>query len=394
MGAAAAAWTGVAIGVGALYEGYNAGKQADKALGSQADAARRQADISQQELDLAKEKWSMYKEKVYPMEIEAQKLGLDYKKIAFDQYKDYYAPLGNKLAKEAMDGVEAQPERAARDARIAVDSQFDNAEGQQQRNLQRRGVRPGAGNYNSGIADNSLNKAAASAFTVNRAIEGERDRAEDVNFNRMAIALGRTPTAPSGNPSINGSAGTLGMGSAGRTAGSSGNAFGDVANTYGNAAAGMASGGIQLGMQAYDLYNKYSAPASSVPTYQNTPAAPTNFQAPVSTNVDTGFAPTAFANGGKVDVPAIEGSNQLSRGQPNPDGGQVNGPSGYDNVPAVVEASDGTQYPAKLTNDEYVIPADVVAAIGTDKLDDIIESTRERKMMMKQPSTALTRRNS
>jgi len=373
--------TAAVIGGGAmLVSSYMAGKTADKALGQAGDAAALQYDISQQQVDLATEQWSLYKDEIFPLEQRAQEMGIDYQEIGLQQYKDYYAPLSEQFATEAMEGIEAQPERAAREARLSVDQAFDTEEGMMQRNLERRGVRPGSGAYESSIADTSLSRAAAKGFSVNRAVEAERDRVEDVNFNRKAVALGRSPIVSGGVPGLSSNAPAYGLAAAGNTAQGAGTQFGNIANTYGGAAGDIASGGIQLGMQAYDMYNKYS-----------TPSVPTSGYSMAQSQTGTAFAPgsaaewAAFKDGGPVNVP------ELGRGQP-AGGGMVNGPAGVDQVPAYIESSDGVQYPAKLTEDEFVIPADVVRVIGTGPLDDIIEKARNRKEQANQSSNSLTRR--
>lgn len=405
IGGPAGAAVGYGIGSG-LDAGKEAGKRADAAMNQAAGAAKSQLEISQRQLDLADEQWKLYKDNIYPLELEAQKLGLDYKKIAQQQYKDYYAPLGNQFAQDAMDGVEAQPERAARDARLSVDQQFDTEEGMMQRNLERRGVRPGSGSYESGMADTSLNRASAKAYNVNRAVEYERDRVEDVNFNRKAVALGRSPMISGGTTGVNAGLGPAGLVQAGQTAGNAGRQFGNISNAYGNAAGDIVSGGIQLGAQAYDIYNKYSSsrggggvnvgfnPTSFTPNYS--PAASPDGFAPTSFNsysaptgvsgggVDIGFQPQKFADGGQVNAPTL--------GRGNPDGGQVNGAPGVDQVPAYIEGDDGTKYPAKLTDKEFVVPADVMKVIGTGVIEDIIEKARMRKQQANQSPNALTRR--
>ena len=272
---------------------------------------------------------------------------------------------------------------------------FDTEEAMMQRNLERRGVRPGSGAYESGVADTSLSRAAAKGFAVNRAVEAERDRVEDVNFNRMAVALGRTPVVGGGAPGLSPNAAAYGMAAAGSTAQGAGSQFGNIAGTYGDAAGGMASGGIQLGMQAYDLYNQYSQPSTS--GGMNTGFSPTSFNsysapAPSGGGMDIGFSPTAFKDGGPVHAPGYaDGGPVLSRGQPT-GGGEVSGQPGVDQVPAVIEGHDGVQYPARLTDGEYVIPAEAVRAIGTDALDKIIEQTKVNKQKSMQGPNALSRR--
>lgn len=105
--------------------------------------------------------------------------------------------------------------------------------------------------------------------------------------------------------------------------------------------------------------------------------------------MDIGLGYGAYAEGGLV-----EQGPQLMRGGmlPGP-AGKVNGPPGYDQVPATVRSPDGQQHPTALTDGEYVIPADVVRTVGTGPLDDIIEKARKRKEQGKQSPDALRRMN-
>ena len=406
----AAITAAVVVGGATIYSARKAGKQADKAM-AQADAASKlQFEISQQQIDMAKDQWNLYQKEIFPLEQQQQQLGVDRQQLDFDIYEKYYVPLQQEFIAEAMEGVEAQPERAAREARLATDAAFETEEGVRQRQLERRGVRPGtAGAYESGMADVSLNRAAARGFAVNRAVEAERDRAEDVNFARKASALGRAPATALGSGGISPGTAAAGLASAGTTAYGAGSQSARQAGMWGDAAAGGVAGGVQLGMQAYDLFNRYKSPTPSFnPTPVNTGFSPTSFNsypapaptgaAGVNLNVpatmDLSIAgsspqPTlapslGYAEGGMVQPP------QLSRGG-YANGGVVTGPPGYDQVPARIVSPDGMQQETNLMAGEYVIPADVVAAVGTDPLDEIIERAREKKMKRMEPPNQLSR---
>lgn len=386
---------GASIGVASVavgaYGAYSSGKSADAALEQSQDAAALQYKISKEQMDLAREQWELYKTDILPLEQEAQKLGISAQELAQQRgeldlkaYEDYYLPMQESFVSDAMAGIEADPERAAREARMNVNQAFDSAEGSMERNLQRRGVRADSGAYDQDI---SLNRAAAQGMAVNSAVEGERDRVEDVNFNRKATALGRQPLAANptqspGSPGVTAGIAAAGMNAAGNTAYSAGQQYGNIANTHGNAAANSLSSGIQLGTQAYDLYNKFKTPTTPSTAYDMGQAQTGTTYAPGS---DAEFA--AFAKGGPVNAPG--GPPILDRGGPNP-GGMVNGPPGRDQVPAYIEGNDGQQYPARLQNQEYVVPADVVRDVGEGALDDIIAKSRERKMKM-QNQNALQR---
>lgn len=381
------------IGGATIYSATQMGKAADRSAAAAEAGQQLQFEISQQQIDLATEQWSLYKSKILPYELEQMELGADRAQLDQDIYKQYYAPLQEAFATEAMEGIEADPERAAREARVAVDQAFDTEEGMRQRELERRGVRPGSGAYESGTADTSLARASSKALTVNRAREYERDRAEDINFARKATALGRSPGMTTGSPGITPGASAAGLAAAGNTAYGAGSQAAQMAGMYGNATAGAITGGIQLGTQAYDLFNRYKTPAAPAGGV-NIGFNPTSFGSypspaaqPAGGGVDLGFAPTSFnsyAEGGPVMAP------ELARGG-YAQGGMVEGPPGYDQVPATVRSPDGAPQPAALTAGEYVIPADVVQAVGTDPLDEIVEKARERKMKRLEPPNQLSR---
>lgn len=407
----AAITAAVVVGGATVYAAKKGAKAADRAASSADAAAQLQFEISQQQVDLAKEQWGVYKGKILPQEIEMQKLGLQGQELAIarqelDQriYEQYYAPLQESFAAEAMEGIEAQPERAAREARMAVDRSFETEEGMRQRQLERRGVRPGTDSaYESGMADTSLARAAAKGFAVNRAVEAERDRVEDVNFARKAAALGRSPGAlgiQGAAAGINANSAAAGLAAAGTTAYGAGAQSARQAGMYGDATAGALSGGIQLGMQAYDLFNRYKTPTPSPGVdigFNPTSFTPTTTQAPPTSSlnvggaggggassIDIGFSPTGFAEGGMVETPMLARPGYAQ-------GGTVTGPPGYDQVPAGIQQPDGSMVPARLTNGEFVIPADVVAAVGTNPLEDIIEKARARKADRNAPKNALSR---
>jgi hypothetical protein len=381
----------VVVGAASIYGAKKSGDAADRSIDASENAAKQQAKIADEQLALSREQWDLYKTNIFPLEQEAQELGISAQELAQQRgeldlkaYEDYYLPLQEQFVGEAAAGIEADPKRAAREARMNVDQAFDSAEGSMTRDLQRRGVRPDSGAYDQDI---SLNRAAASGMAVNSAIEGERDRVEDVNFNRKATVLGRQPLAANptqgpGSPGITAGVATAGMGAAGRTAYGAGQQYGSSANLYGNAAGGAASSAIQLGTAAYDMYNKYAAPSTpyaggggyapvSAPVSQwGGGGGGGNYASAITPNQTNGLA--AFNEGGPVNAPEL---GRAAYGN----GGEVNGPPGVDQVPAYIEGSDGGRAPARLTDNEYVIPADVVEIVGTGPLEDIIMKARDRK---------------
>ncbi|HFD88261.1 MAG TPA: hypothetical protein ENJ35_11380 [Gammaproteobacteria bacterium] len=331
----------------------------------------------------------MYKSKILPLELESQKLGIDAQELAyrrgeedFQLFQDFYKPLQESFVRDAEEGIGPQYERAARDARIATDTTFDNVEDQNRIELERRGVRPGSPGY--GMGDTSLARAATQALGVRQAVEQERDRAEDVNFNRKAVALGRQPTGSAaiqspGSPAVGpGGAASL-YGAAGRLYGSNASFNAGQANTYGNNAANGIQAGIQLGTQAYDLYSKFANQAPTLNTTGNTSYSPNYTSSNPWANPAVGGPNNAFAEGGMVP--------ELSRNQP----GMVMGPAGRDQVPASIQGPDGQQEDALLTAGEIVIPTEIVMAKGTDFFDKLFEEGKRRKAERTKPQFALGR---
>ena len=403
-----------------LYSAYKSGKAADRAAKQQSRAIDQQSQSAREQLEFAKQQWNTYKTKIMPLEIEAAQLGISAQELAlrrgrddYNLYKQYYRPLQEKMAgfyggvlEEVQDGVvdriEPQYERRARDAAATVDAQFDRERAILRRDLQRRGVRPDEGGYFGRDRSAGLAQAAARAQAMNTARETERDRVEgqnylrdQVNFQSKLAALTRTPMgvaapAPSQSTNVPGlnpssiasmfSGATGAMGSAGQNAGS-------LANMYANNAAGGMQAAINLGKSAMDFYNQYRTPtpAASAPVSSWSGAGGGGFGQSAVSGADFGagaisapsgwgYQPTmAYAEGGPVRAPALRRDDG--------GGGLVRGPGGIDNVPAVIQAPDGTTYDAVLTDGEYVIPKDVVMAKGGDAyFDKFVEDVRKKQI--------------
>jgi len=376
---------GILAGGGALLGGlFGASEAADSAD----KAAEAQAKIAQQELELAQEQWTTYKEQILPLELEASQLGISAQELAVQRgekdlqlYNDFYAPLQEQFVTAAQEGIKPNYEEVARNAAIQTNRAFDTAEGTAQRNLERRGVRPGSGAEAGGLGDTSLARAATQAYVGNQAREAERARVEGENFNRMATALNRQPT--SYTPSTSVSASGISPSAAIQGYNSAANIYGNQATMYGNAAAGGAQSAINLSQQAYDLYNRFVTPTPTVQTQPvNSYGGGGNYQNALNLQ----FQGEGYAEGGMV------GSAHMLTRESYGSGGEINGPSGVDQVPATVKSPDGQMRPARFNDGEYVIPADVVRQVGTDPLDEIIMKARERKARPNPGAKSLSRR--
>lgn len=391
MGATVAA---AAIGGAATLIGSkNAADSADAAIESAEQAAAAQLAISQAQLDMAQEQWDIYKTSIFPLEMEAKELGIDAQQLAkqrgerdFQIYNDFYAPLSESFAQDAMEGVDV--DRRMRTAREQTDVAFDSAEDQMRRDRERRGVMTGSGADRGGTGELALGRAATQALGVTRASE----TAEQEDFNRKAVALGRqplgyTPMQGVGSPGLSAGLGAAGLGSAGRTAYGAGQQYTNIGNLYGNAAGDIMSGGIQLGMQAYDLYNKYAAPAPAPAQYTGYNTGSVVPSLPPNANTDYGTGSVGWAEGGPVNMPPTLDRGYCSGGKVRyAEGGEVSGPPGVDQVPATLTGPGGETMPARLSDGEYVIPKDVVDMVGTNELDEIITRAREIKQPPASPN--------
>lgn len=358
---------GSAIGAVGLVLGASSANKANK-------AAKNQNAILGSQVDIDRNKWEMYRDQIFPLEVEAKKLGLTAQQYAterggaeLEMFNEFYRPLSESFAQDAMDGIKPQYDRVSREARKTVDQTFDNVEGQQRRNLERRGVKPGSGNYDDGTMDTSLARGATQALGVRQAVDRETDRVEGQNFNRKAIALGRQPLA---NSPVQGANAAIGASSSGQGLNAAAAGYGNQANMYGDAAAGLGRAVPGLIQSGFDFYNNggFGGGGGGGTYYPGGSAGSVTFP--------------SGGVGSSVGSPVAGWSSDLSLGSSTPsvafsEGGPVEGPPGVDQVPA------------RLTKNEYVIPEDVVRRKGTDFFDKLLEEGKQKTR-----STTLKRRTS
>lgn len=375
MSAVAAAVVGTSV-----YGAYTAKEEGKKNRRAANEQAQLSHEVSMRQLDLSEEQWNTYVDTILPMEIEAQQMGLSAQELAlkrgekdYQLYTDFYAPLQEDFVTEAREGVEGQFDRVARDAGDRVDQQFDRERQMTRRALERKGVRPDAGSYGGTEEAMSHAQAAARANTINQAVESERDRVEDTNFNRKAVALGRTPMnsqpiQATARPAVNpNSAGAL-MRSAANGFSASADRYTSMANQSTANAGAMLNSGLTAGANLYAAFRPQTAPAVPDGVMYN--------QGGVQTYNNNGYNVQMYKDGGEVQPPQAQ---PLSRHS----GGMVDGPGGVDNVPASIQSSDGQMYDARLSDGEYVIPVDVVRAKGTDFFDALIEKHHNKNNSMR-----------
>jgi hypothetical protein len=265
--------TGAAVvGAGSLILGEKGRRDAKRQNNTQNQLLSAQTQ-------LATDQWELYRDKILPLELEAQELGISARELAqkrgeadFKLFDDFYRPVQEQFATMAQEGVRDQTERATREAAETVKGQFENQKSIEQRNLERKGVRPDSGAYRSNERTYGLEEASATAGVVNLARENEADRVENENFNRLSIASGRapggyTPTQSPGSNKVNPNTAVAAYGNAA-------NQYGRQANASAENAGGVVQGGLELAGQIYSSYQPdtyttdYSQPISVDPQYQ------------------------------------------------------------------------------------------------------------------------------
>lgn len=401
-------WIAVAIGGGAAL-GYLGQKDAADSADSNARLA---AEVEREKLEMAREQWNTYKEKIMPLELEAQQLGVDARELALSRgeqdlqmFEDYYKPLSQRIVSESQEDL---TDRYTQQAAGQISNQFDNAQAMRERQNFRLGLRPDSGRFQGREDQVGLQRAAAMAKGQNDA----RMMAEDTRYQRMIQAAGGTPMGSS--PSQGSPGAGVSPANAGNLMASAGAGYQNMANMYANDAANAMSGGLQMGVNAAQLWQQFKPQTTTTPVSSPVMTNPgagawdqtfTPPPSPVGNYQNGGLVRRRYADGGEVsrspepqmpmDRPSgsfVERMAQvrearsrglgLSRGAPRPQpqqqfagggmvapNGMVMGPPGPDQVPALI---DGVE-PARIQSGEMVIPEDVVDAKGSEFFTKMIE---------------------
>lgn len=235
----------------------------------------------------------------------------------WDRYVKVYGPTEENLVRQANEGVspEAMAERAAAD----VDSGFAKTREVGERQMARYGLNPASPAAIAARGNTNIEQSKARALGMNTA----RLTADDINFNRKATAVGMGKGLPAvASASLSGAAA----------------GFGRMADQYANDMAGTGRfvGGIsnKFGNWAGDKISNW---------WSNRNGGNNDMAAGLAAGASGGF----YADGGLVEGPG-------------------NGTS--DSVPATVDG----QEPARLSNGEYVIPANVVRQKGVEFFDKLV----------------------
>lgn len=249
----------------------------------------------------------------------------------YNRYKTTYVPIENQIAEEAKNfDTEAQREKYAQAASADVRKQFANSAQQTLRSQGRLGLRPSADAFAAVNSRLSANEAAAVAAGQTNARYNARDTGVQMKMNAVNIGKGlpgTAATAASGSVNAANSAGNLQFG-----ANNSYNAGAASANSFTNTGLGFMSNAAQ----GYNNLSNYGLNSYGMQSQQ------------MAAMINAGGAAYGYM---KADGREVKGP------------GHVRGPG--------TGISDSI--PARLSDGEYVIPADVVKRKGVEFFDKLLD---------------------
>ena len=363
---------------------------AEKIAGMQMDLAREFIDYAKKTAD---ELNPVYK-KIYEEQFKLQQiLGKDAAEQS-DYYRTIVRPFEQKLIADAEKGVEpGEIEKQAQKAKVDVEAAFANVQGQQQRQMARRGIDMGSGAFQALNQQLMTQKALAQAGGMNQARDIAEDKAYARKQNIVAMTRGITPTAStSGQASsaIGGqAAGTRGLG-----ANFMSGAYGQGANMFGGASRSTGVAGNIYGQEYQGRMQAYQAQQQA--------------QAGLGQGIGTligmglsggtgGFATSPFGtllgvgkDGGEVQGVTID--NKTTSNQKGMGGNIFGQGGGRDDMVDAVHAESGT--PIKLSNGEYIIRTSSTNKYGLAAMDAINKgevSEKGLKKLVAQSKTKLSK---
>lgn len=261
-----------------------------------------------------------------------------------DQYEFYQRTGRPMIEKSIKDATEFDSESNLADARgkatALATQQFDNAQGQQNRQLKAIGVNPNSGKFAALNNQMMAQRALGTAGMANAADEGRRMGA--IGLRQQAGNLANGMQAQS--MQWGGQAGAMGSSASGIGATNLSNAMG----VQGQVTGGMNAAANIFGSGASGYNNAYSNTLKGAEIKSQAQGA---------------------AMGGFGQLAGTAASMYMGGMA---DGGKVRGPGTgvSDSVPAV---NTDTGQPIRLSNGEYVIPADVVKAKGEEFFAKLLE---------------------
>lgn len=307
----------------------------------------RYMDMSEQQQQWSQDMWD---EQMFPM---LQETGAAQMRVMEEQarnarkdrqrYENKYQPIENDLIKEFQeyDSTQRRGLESGR-AQATVQRTFDSQRANAEQRLASYGVDP------SQIRAGAIDAQARTKMALGQAAAGNqaRQRVEDVgrSLRAEAINIGR------GMPSQV-------AGAYGQTLNAGNSAMGNMNSTMGQGANMMGTGqgwgqmaGNQNAQTMSGINNMYSGQLAGFEAGGGAMGAVGNL---------AGQAFGAWAGSGFA-----EGGGAVGNGMQNSDLSSTPGPN--DKVPVT------------LAEDEYIIPKDVVMRMGTEKLDKLLTSTREK----------------
>ena len=354
-------------------------------------AAKQNADIAQQQLDVAREQLAWEKDraktqdpliqKIVDQQIASGDANAARAESQWETYRKLFAPVEERMVQDAntFDSRERQ-ERMAAEAAADVARSYRGALEANQRAMERLGVNPSSGKYQSITNDINLGLARDSAGAMNKArrdteLQGMAMRQGTAQFGRSMPTTGIATDAAAlnaGNSAAGNLATQAGLHNAGTNAAQ--NWFGGA--TGANSAAGnLALGQYQGQLNAWQQASQNSASSAAGLGNLIGQLGSAYMMKPVALRRG-GIIKRADASG---SFPTTEpGADSASGGLSSlkrsgcARGGLVQGPgtATSDSVPAVTE----DMQPIRLSNGEAVLNAEAVKLLGEDFIHRVNEA--------------------
>jgi hypothetical protein len=259
----------------------------------------------------------------------------------YQRYQDTYVPLENQVAQQARDfDTEAQRERYAIQAGADVAQAARGAAGQTLRSQSRLGLRPSADAFAAVNSRLEAANTAGKAGAMTNARYAARDAGLQMKMNAINVGKGlpgtaSTAAAGSVNASNSAASQTFGANQSYNAGAASANSFTNTGLNFMNSAAQGYSNISNYGLQSYGMQSQQMAAI-----------------------LNAAGAAYGRADGGAIDTPQYADGRRVVEGP-----GRVSGPG--------TGISDSI--PARLSDGEYIIPADVVKRKGIEFFDKLLE---------------------
>jgi hypothetical protein len=353
-------------------------------------AAKQNADIAQQQLDVAREQLAWEKDraktqdpliqKIVDQQIASGDANAARAESQWETYRKLFAPVEERMVQDAntFDSRERQ-ERMAAEAVADVARSYRGALEANQRAMERLGVNPSSGKYQSIVNDINLGLARDSAGAMNKArrdteLQGMAMRQGAAQFGRSMPTTGIATDAAAlnaGNSAAGNLATQAGLHNAGTNAAQ--NWFGGA--TGANSAAGnLALGQYQGQLNAWQQASQNSASSAAGLGNLIGQLGSAYMMKPVALRRG-GIIKRADVSGSSAAAePAGHASGGLSslKRSDCAGGGLVRGPgtATSDSIPAITE----DMQPIRLSNGEAVLNAEAVKLLGEDFIHRVNEA--------------------